>query len=89
MRSIFSDEKKLCMAAFCAFERSTGPGGSLYVGSPETVAGKIATTARALGLSRFDMKYSHGTLPHRALVRSVELYGTQVIPRVRELLSDD
>jgi probable LLM family oxidoreductase len=71
------------------FERSTGPGGSLYVGSPETVAGKIATTARALGLSRFDMKYSHGTLPHRALVRSVELYGTQVIPRVRELLSDD
>ncbi|MEP9391836.1 LLM class flavin-dependent oxidoreductase [Gordonia sp. VNK1] len=71
------------------FERSTGPGGSLYVGSPETVAGKIATTARALGLSRFDMKYSHGTLPHSALMRSVKLYGTQVIPRVRELLSDD
>ncbi|MGV9670288.1 LLM class flavin-dependent oxidoreductase [Gordonia sp. NPDC003504] len=71
------------------FERSTGPGGSLYVGSPETVAGKIATTARALGLSRFDMKYSHGALPHSALMRSVKLYGTQVIPRVRELLSDD
>ena len=32
--------------------------GSLYVGSPETVARRIATTAKALGLSRFDMKYS-------------------------------
>ena len=39
--------------------------GSLYVGSPETVARKIAGTARALGLSRFDLKYSAGPLPHR------------------------
>ncbi|MDL9937486.1 LLM class flavin-dependent oxidoreductase [Gordonia sp. ABSL1-1] len=70
------------------FERSTGPSGSLYVGSPETVAQKIAGTVTALGLSRFDMKYSHGTLPHRNLMRSVELYGTQVIPRVREILAD-
>ncbi|WP_043456232.1 LLM class flavin-dependent oxidoreductase [Gordonia polyisoprenivorans] len=70
------------------FDRSTGPGGSLYVGSPETVAHKIAHTVRALGLDRFDLKYSHGTLPHRAMMRSVELYGTQVIPRVREILGD-
>ena len=69
------------------FERSTGPGGSLYVGSPDTVARKIASTVQALGLSRFDLKYSHGTLGHAELMRSVELYGTQVIPRVRELLS--
>jgi probable LLM family oxidoreductase len=69
------------------FERSTGPGGSLYVGSPETVARKIASTVRALGVSRFDLKYSHGTLGHAELMRSIELYGTQVIPRVRELLS--
>ncbi|MCH5641635.1 LLM class flavin-dependent oxidoreductase [Gordonia sp. ABSL49_1] len=70
------------------FDRSTGPGGSLYVGSPETVARKIAATVSALGLSRFDLKYSHGTLGHPQLMRSIELYGTQVIPRVRELLSD-
>ncbi|AZG46307.1 LLM class flavin-dependent oxidoreductase [Gordonia insulae] len=68
------------------FERSAGPAGSLYVGSPETVAAKIAATSKALGLSRFDLKYSHGTLPHEKLMRSVELYGTQVIPRVRDLL---
>lgn len=60
--------------------------GSMYVGSPETVARKIATTMRDLGLARFDMKYSQGTLPHDAMMRSIELYGTRVIPMVREML---
>lgn len=70
------------------FEQQVGPGGSLYVGSPETVAKKIAATASALSASRFDMKYSAGTLPHDLMMRSIELYGTEVIPRVRELLGD-
>jgi probable LLM family oxidoreductase len=61
--------------------------GSLYVGSPETVARKIAATARALGISRFDMKYSAGPLPHEKLMRSVELYGSRVIPLARDLLA--
>ena len=69
------------------FDREVGPAGSLYVGSPSTVARKIAATVRALGLSRFDMKYSNGALPHGLLVRSIELYGTEVVPRVRELLA--
>ncbi len=60
--------------------------GSLYVGSPLTVARKIAATAKALGLARFDMKYSAGTLPHEKLMRGIELYGSQVIPLVREIL---
>jgi probable LLM family oxidoreductase len=62
--------------------------GSLYVGSPETVAQKIARTAKTLGIARFDLKYSAGPLPHEALMRSIELYGNQVIPRVRELLAE-
>ena len=62
--------------------------GSLYVGSPETVAQKIAITAGALGLSRFDLKYSNGTLAHGKLMSSIELYGAIVAPRVRELLTD-
>ena len=61
--------------------------GSLYVGSPETVAQKIAATAKALGIARFDLKYSAGPLPHETLMRSIELYGSVVIPRVRELLA--
>ena len=69
------------------FEREV-EAGSLYVGSPETVARKIAATVRALGVRRFDLKYSAGPLAHEHLVRCVELYGTRVIPRVRELLAD-
>jgi probable LLM family oxidoreductase len=69
------------------YDHDAGPEGSLYVGSPETVARKIATTAKALGLARFDMKYSAGRLPHMKLMRCIELYGTQVIPLVRDMLS--
>jgi probable LLM family oxidoreductase len=62
--------------------------GSLYVGSPETVARRIARTVRVLGVQRFDLKYSNGPLPHEHLMRAVELYGTRVAPRVRELLAE-
>ncbi len=61
-------------------------GGSLYVGSPETVARRIAATVKALGLARFDMKYSAGTLSHQKIMRCIELYGTKVMPLVREMV---
>jgi probable LLM family oxidoreductase len=69
------------------FEREASPYGALFVGSPETVAAKIASTAKALGLSRFDLKYSSGTLPHEQLMTSIELFGTEVAPRVRQRLA--
>ncbi|WP_198168434.1 LLM class flavin-dependent oxidoreductase [Herbidospora yilanensis] len=61
--------------------------GALYVGSPETVAQKIARTARDLRLSRFDLKYDIMRLPRDARARTIELLGRDVAPRVRELLS--
>jgi probable LLM family oxidoreductase len=69
------------------YDAQTGPDGALYVGSPETVARKIAATTRLLGLSRFDLKYSLGELPHPLLMRSIELYGTRVMPLVRDMLA--
>jgi probable LLM family oxidoreductase len=60
-------------------------GGSLYVGSPETVARKIIATVTCLGISRFDLKYSAGTLGHEHLMRCIDLYAGKVIPLVREL----
>jgi probable LLM family oxidoreductase len=60
--------------------------GSLYVGSPETVARKIARTIKALGLARFQLKYSAGPLPHDRMVSAIALYGEQVIPMVRDML---
>ena len=62
--------------------------GALYVGSPETVAQKIAHAVRTLGVDRFDLKYANGPMPHEQLMRSIELYGTEVIPRVRALLAE-
>lgn len=61
--------------------------GSLYVGSPETVAKKIAATMKTLGVKRFDMKYANGTLSHDKLMKSIELYGTKVAPMVRDILA--
>ena len=69
------------------FEAQVGQHGSLYVGSPQTVARKIVQTAQLLGLSRFDLKYSMGQLPHSQMMRSIELYGTKVIPLVRDMLA--
>jgi len=69
------------------FDEGAGPDGSIFVGSPETVAQKIARAARALGLSRFQMKYAVGSLPHEQRLESIRLYGTEVVPRVRELLA--
>jgi probable LLM family oxidoreductase len=61
--------------------------GSLYVGSPETVARKIAATVKALGIQRFHLKYSAGHLPHDRLMKSIELYGSKVIPLVNDMLA--
>lgn len=69
-----------------AFEREV-EAGSLYVGSAETVARKIARTVRLLGPKRFQLKYSAGTLPHALMLDSIERYGREVAPLVRDMLS--
>jgi probable LLM family oxidoreductase len=70
-----------------SFAHEVGPDGALYVGSPETVAAKIAANLTALGATRFDLKYGMGGLSHEKLMTNIELYGQQVVPRVRELLA--
>jgi alkanesulfonate monooxygenase SsuD/methylene tetrahydromethanopterin reductase-like flavin-dependent oxidoreductase (luciferase family) len=70
------------------FEQEIATGAS-HTGSPETVARKIADTVRTLGIQRFNLKYSAGTVPHEHVMHAIELYGTVVIPRVRELLAQD
>ncbi|WP_327007050.1 LLM class flavin-dependent oxidoreductase [Dactylosporangium sp. NBC_01737] len=61
--------------------------GSLYIGAPETVARKIATTVGGLDVGRFDLIYTAGAQPISARLRAVELYGSKVIPMVKDLLS--
>jgi len=63
--------------------------GSMYVGSPETVAPRIADAVKKLDVGRFDLIYSAGSVPVSARLKTVELYGTKVIPMVRELLASE
>jgi len=60
--------------------------GSMYVGSPETVAKKIAKSMKTLGVNRFDLVYGFGPVSMKDRLRIVELYGEKVIPEVRRLL---
>jgi probable LLM family oxidoreductase len=87
MRNRIGGERGWPPTSRAEFEREIAVG-SLYVGSAVTVARKIVATVRALGASRFDMKYSAGTLPHELMLRSIELYGREVIPRVRRLRAE-
>jgi probable LLM family oxidoreductase len=69
-----------------SFMHDIGSEGALYIGSPETVAQKIAANMTVLGATRFDLKYGIGGLSHDKLMSNIELFGTKVAPRVRELL---
>ena len=70
------------------FEYGAGPDGALFIGSPQTVAEKIVKVTGQLGVNRFDMKYSNGTLPHEDSMESIKLFANEVIPRVHELLEE-
>lgn len=63
--------------------------GSLYVGSPETVAQKIARAMKVLDVNRFDMVYGQGSHKASDRLKMIELYANKVIPRVRELLTEN
>jgi probable LLM family oxidoreductase len=65
------------------FMRDIGPRGALYVGSPETVATKIVANLRTLEATRFDLKFGLPGLSQRSVTASIELFGNEVIPRVR------
>jgi probable LLM family oxidoreductase len=86
--ALVAPERGFAMPTDDSFTWEAGPDGALFVGSPETVAQKIAKNLRALQATRFDLKYGMPGLTHKALMTNIELYGQQVIPRVRELLAE-
>jgi len=64
------------------FEMMQAPSGSLVLGDVETVAKKIIRMKEVLGIDRFMLHVSVGTLPHEQVLHSIELLGTEVAPRV-------
>jgi probable LLM family oxidoreductase len=85
--TVMAAERGFAIPTEKSFDAETGPDGALYVGSPETVARKIAANLRVLDATRFDLKYGLPGLTHDQLMTNVDLYGRQVIPRVRDLLA--
>lgn len=86
MRTRMGAERGWAPPAVGDFEREI-EGGALYVGSPETVAKKIAATLRTLPVNRFDLKYDQSMVRHDLLSQSIELYGSKVVPMVKDMLA--
>lgn len=66
------------------YDAMIGPGGSLVLGTPQQVADKILRWRDVLGIERFMLHTSVGTMPHEQVLRSIELLGTVVAPLVRD-----
>ncbi|MFE5287472.1 LLM class flavin-dependent oxidoreductase [Nocardia sp. NPDC056611] len=64
------------------FDALRSQSGSLFVGTPDYVGEKIAEVRDTLGLDRFMLHTSVGTLPHEKVLHSIELLGAKVAPQL-------
>ncbi|MFN6945740.1 MAG: LLM class flavin-dependent oxidoreductase [Cytophagaceae bacterium] len=69
------------------FEHLRSPKGALVVGSPQQVIDKILYEHELFGNSRFLIQMSVGNMPHKQIMRSIELFGTIVAPEVKKALA--
>ena len=60
-----------------------GPNGAMFVGNPDQVAEKLIRMIEDLDLDRFMLHLPLGSMPHNQVLRAIELYGTQVAPKIR------
>ncbi len=70
------------------FDQARSPQGALFVGDPQTVAGKIVAMHEIFGNDRFLLQMAIGTISHAKIMRGIELYGTKVAPLVRQRIAD-
>jgi probable LLM family oxidoreductase len=70
-----------------AFEGQRSPRGALFVGSPQEVIDKILWQHEIFRHDRFLLQLTVGSMPHRLVMRAIELYGTVVAPAVRKAIS--
>ena len=69
------------------FEAERSPRGAMVLGSPQEVIDKILYEYELFRMTRFLIQFSVGTLPHKTIMRSIELYGTKVAPEVRKAIA--
>jgi probable LLM family oxidoreductase len=66
------------------FDLERSPRGAMVLGSPQQVIDKILFEYELFRMTRFLIQFTVGTLPHATVMRSIELYGTQVAPVIRK-----
>jgi probable LLM family oxidoreductase len=71
------------------FDAERSPHGAILVGDAQQVIDKILWEHELFGHQRFTIQFSVGTMPHREMLRAIELYGTVVAPAVRSALRVD
>ncbi len=65
------------------FDAGRGPRGHLMVGTPDDAVARILAQHAVFGHDRYLMQMKVGLQPQEAILRSIELFGTVVAPRVR------
>lgn len=65
-----------------------GPNGATFVGDSDYVADRIIWLMENLGLDRFLLHLPIGSMPHSDIMRAIELFGTQVAPKVRNYFAN-
>jgi probable LLM family oxidoreductase len=68
------------------YDAERSPKGAILIGDPQAVIDKILWEHELFGMTRFTIQFSVGSMPHREMLRSIELYGTVVAPAVRKAL---
>ena len=70
-------------------EPNYSPGGMVFAGSPQEIAERIVDLHHHLGHRRHFLQMDIGTMPQAEVLKSIELLGTEVAPRVRAELADE
>ncbi|MFY0685262.1 MAG: LLM class flavin-dependent oxidoreductase [Balneola sp.] len=68
------------------FDASATLEGANFIGSPQEIIDKILYQYEIFGHDRFLMQMSVGSVPHEKMMKSIELFATEVAPVVRKEL---
>jgi alkanesulfonate monooxygenase SsuD/methylene tetrahydromethanopterin reductase-like flavin-dependent oxidoreductase (luciferase family) len=59
---------------------------AIFAGSPDEVADRLITVGRLVGADRYGLQMDWAGVPHAAVMKAIELLGTEVLPQVRREL---
>lgn len=70
------------------FDMGKSLDGALFIGEPEKMIDKILYTQEMFGLQRFAIHMDVGAPDHKHMMKSIEIFGTKIAPKVKEALKN-